>query len=423
MKVTLITAFLLILFAALPLYAQNCLFNVWPPYGGWVCVTSFNVTSFNPQTCTGTLSVTTNTFYNSSTSGSVPIVFSGIGVTCLDGRNLPSGYGCYGPMVGQTTVGFAVSSAQKATVLQLNAAVEYDDNGITIPFSYGPACGQKSCARTGACGCEPEQGTNGGGVAVECGKPIDIASGNTYMTQTDIKRLPGAGPTLMLQRTWNSLWPADQSGNSIGLFGPQWRSTYEERVYPGSDGMMTYSRSDGSFIYFAQNGSVLSAAVPYSPMTVLKSISGGWSLSLRDGETRYFNSAGQLVGIRDRNGNTTSITWDSLGRIQTVTDPASRHLYFGYPTDTSMLVSAVTSDVTYSEGYAYDAQGRLASVTNTDKSVINYEYNDPNHPNFITVVKDSQGKILEAHTYDSKGRGLTSTRADGVEAVSIQYSN
>jgi hypothetical protein len=39
----------------------------------------------------------------------------------------------------------------------------------------------------------------------------------------------------------------------------------------------------------------------------------------------------------------------------------------------------------------------------------------------ITTVKDSQGKILESHTYDALGRGLTSSRANGVDAVSVTY--
>ena len=44
-----------------------------------------------------------------------------------------------------------------------------------------------------------------------------------------------------------------------------------------------------------------------------------------------------------------------------------------------------------------------------------------NHAPLITAVTDSNGKILESHTYDGLGRGLTSSRANGVEAVSVTY--
>ena len=37
--------------------------------------------------------------------------------------------------------------------------------------------------------------------------------------------------------------------------------------------------------------------------------------------------------------------------------------------------------------------------------------------NFITAVLDNSGKILESHTYDASGKGLTSSRAGGVDAV------
>jgi YD repeat-containing protein len=208
------------------------------------------------------------------------------------------------------------------------------------------------------------------------------------------------------------------------MFGPHWKSIYEERVYVASSGMMEYSAGDGSFTYFVLSGGVWTAAVPSSPTTVLTPGSSYWTLTFPSGETRFFNNtSGSLISIKDRNGNATQITYDSLGRMSTVTDSASRHLYFAYASNTSLLVSAVTSDVGLALSYTYDNQGRLVTVTNPDLSTENFQYNDPTHSYLITAVKDSQGKILESHTYDSAGRGLTGSRANGVEAVSIAYSN
>jgi len=161
-----------------------------------------------------------------------------------------------------------------------------------------------------------------------------------------------------------------------------------------------------------------------STKTVLTPGSSYWTLTFESGETRYFSNASRaLTAIKDRNGNTTQIAYDSLGRIVTVTDSASRHLYFAYTSNTSRLVSTVTSDIGISLSYSYDIQGRLVTVTNPDQSTENFEYSDPNGSYLITSVKDSQGKVLESHTYDSTGRGLTSSRANGVEALSIAYSN
>jgi uncharacterized protein RhaS with RHS repeats len=41
----------------------------------------------------------------------------------------------------------------------------------------------------------------------------------------------------------------------------------------------------------------------------------------------------------------------------------------------------------------------------------------------ISAVKDTDGKLLEGHTYDAQGRGLTSTRANGVDSVTVSYPN
>jgi YD repeat-containing protein len=146
-----------------------------------------------------------------------------------------------------------------------------------------------------------------------------------------------------------------------------------------------------------------------------------WTLTLKNGEQRQFNSAtGRLIAIIDRNGNTTQLTYDTSDRLVTVTDAASRHLYFAYSGTSNTLVTSVASDVGLSLSYSYDNQGRLIKVTKPDQSTLSFEYNAQS---LITVVRDADGKILESHTYDSFGRGLTSSRAGGVGSVTISYPN
>jgi YD repeat-containing protein len=68
--------------------------------------------------------------------------------------------------------------------------------------------------------------------------------------------------------------------------------------------------------------------------------------------------------------------------------------------------------------YSYDSLGRLTQVTEPDSTTISYVYNTASQ---ITSVLDSNGHLLETHTYDSSGRGLTSSQADGVNAVTVSY--
>jgi YD repeat-containing protein len=254
------------------------------------------------------------------------------------------------------------------------------------------------------------------------GAPIGLITGNTYIEETDV-RIPGLSSGLTLSRTWNSKWPSTQTSFLVGLFGPNWRSTYEERVFVGSDNYIKYSRSDGSFWSFAYAGGAYAPVAPANVAATLTVDSAftQWALTFQNGEKRVFNYiSGSLTSIIDRNGNTTQLSYDGLYRLVTVADPGGRHLYFGYPNNSSYLVTSVTSDIGLSLSYAYDAQGRLIQVTKPDQTTLSFEYNTNS---LITAVKDSVGKVLESHTYDSQGRGLTSSRAGGVEGVTVSYPN
>ena len=82
------------------------------------------------------------------------------------------------------------------------------------------------------------------------------------------------------------------------------------------------------------------------------------------------------------------------------------------------LVQSVTTDFGISLSYTYDAQQRLTQVTYPDNTFKTFQY-DVN--SYITAVLDSQGKVLESHTYNGCGQGLTGSRANGVEALSVSY--
>jgi len=259
-----------------------------------------------------------------------------------------------------------------------------------------------------------------GGTAAS--KPINLVNGNTYIQQKDVG-IPGLGGGLNLQRTWNSIWPASEPTSATGMFGPNWRSTYEERISAGSgsaSGYQVYSRSDGGLWYFGGTGSTLTLASPANAVATLTSGASYWTLTFQNGEQRRFdNTSGSLIAIIDRNGNTTQLAYDGSNRLVTIADPASRHLTFTYGTGTTAnLVVGVSSDVSLALSYSYDTQGRLIQVTKPDLTTVNFTYNAQS---LITSVTDTSGKVLEAHTYDSAGRGLTGSLANGVEAVTVTY--
>src|SRR5207248_5990580 len=63
--------------------------------------------------------------------------------------------------------------------------------------------------------------------------------------------------------------------------------------------------------------------------------------------------------------------------------------------------------------------GHLINVTYPDASALTYVY-DPN--GLITAVNDVQGKTIEAHSYDSQRRGLSSQKSGGTDSLSVGYN-
>ena len=258
------------------------------------------------------------------------------------------------------------------------------------------------------------------------GRPIHLATGDTYITETDV-RIPGLGGGLILSRSWHSI--PFSSRSTLGMFGPNWTSSFEESIFVDVGNVVTHLRGDGGVWYFAwrswdaTGNPYFAVGAPASQTatlteTVLQA-SPNWTLAFQNGEKRIYDYfSGKLVSIADRNGNTTLLSYDASFRLITVTDPAGRHLYFSYGSPSSYLVTGVTSDFGVSLQYAYDAQGRLSQVTQPDQTTVSYQYDQGSR---ITAVLDSNGKVLESHTYNTCGQGLTSARAGGAEAISVSY--
>lgn len=258
--------------------------------------------------------------------------------------------------------------------------------------------------------------------AAKAGEPINLSTGNTYIIQTDVS-VPGLGGGLVLTRTWNSILPAPQRAYG-GMFGMNWRTNLEERlIYNSPDHFLKATMGDGAVWSLATEtaGTQIGyrTIAPANELTRVTSGDTTYTLVAKNGTKKLFDSStGLLTSIVDRNGNATVLSYDTANRLTTVTDPASRHLYFNYPNSSSRLVGSVTSDVGITLTYTYDNLGRLTRVSKPDGTTVSFDY-DAN--SMITAVRDSDGKILESHAYDSLGRGISSSRANAVDSVTITY--
>ena len=268
-----------------------------------------------------------------------------------------------------------------------------------------------NCPKNSWC---PTCGAGNSDSAPHGGSPINFTSGNTYIQENDV-RLPGLGGGLSLLRTWNSTWPGAVSAYRTGMFGPSWRSTYEERINTDPNNP-SYLKSDGSLWYFGGYGTNFTLKSPANLVVSLSNDGTYWTMTFQSGEKKIFSFAsGSLLQIVDRNGNTTQLTYNLTNQLTSVTDAASRHLYFTY---TGTVVTSVTSDFGISLSYTYDTSGRLTKVTKPDSSSWNFTYKAAS---LISSVTDGNGVVLESHTYDSGARGLTSSQANGVNSMTVSY--
>lgn len=265
-------------------------------------------------------------------------------------------------------------------------------------------------------------GTSKSGCEGICGSPINLTNGNTYIQHQDYT-LPGLGGGIQLTRTWNSLWVNNNPWEVSGMFSDSWQSNYEAHIQVTSNGAM-YWRGDGSAWTFTYNSGSQTYSLTSPPderATLSFSTSTNqFTLALSDGTTETFSQPGYLLAITDRNGNKTSLSYDTSNRLTSVTDAASRVLTFSYGNASfPSLVTSIQDTVGTIATYAYDSTGHLSSVSYPDASSLNFTY-DAN--GLITTVADAQGRTIESHTYDVIRRGSSSQAANGVDALNVSYS-
>lgn len=273
------------------------------------------------------------------------------------------------------------------------------------------------CDSLGAC----SQGTvtfflvgnseNDGWTCNAIGEPINVTNGNVFLSQTDFT-LSGAGPAIDLTRTYNS------NSTVTRLFGRGWSTAYDESVSIIDNNLLRLNQPDGRAIYF---GRAAGTSGPFLPLVgdfygqIVQSGSG-FTLTFKNGERHQFNSTGKLLSLTDRNNNQTTLSYNLSGKLSSVTDPFGRGLFF--LTNLSGRITSIADTVSVIADYTYGANGELLSVTYADNSQYIFTYNANLR---LTTVKDALNNVLESHTYDAQGRGLTSVKDGGVELYTLSY--
>lgn len=244
------------------------------------------------------------------------------------------------------------------------------------------------------------------------GEPINPANGNMYLHQADYQ-LPSVGFGLNVTRTYNS------DSQRVGLFGRGWSTAYDESIAAYDNNLVRLNHGGGRAIYLGRPiGSSGAFTDLIGDLHQQVTQGSGFTLTMKDGSAEQFNSAGKLLSLVDRNGNTTSLTYGANGFLASVTDPFGRVLTVN--TNANGQVTSLSDSLGTIATYTYGGSRELLSVTYADNSAFSFSYDGSLR---LTTVTDALGNIVESHSYDAQGRAVTSEKQGGINHYSLNYTS
>jgi RHS repeat-associated protein len=258
----------------------------------------------------------------------------------------------------------------------------------------------------------------------EAAEPVKLSTGDFVYRKTDLF-LPDVIP-LALARTYVT---NDSVARQFGIGAMQFYDifmvgntnpyTYQELCLPDGERIYFYRTSPGTTYTSAIYASTSSQSMWYGAtlsfnVTAFPAVA--WVLTTRDGTNYYFPDGDAktdprqvgLLGIRDRYGNTVTITRDPSGNITQVTSPNGRYITFQHDSSNRITQAQDISGRTVS--YTYDSGGRLSTVTDANGGVTTYTYDSNNN---MLTIKDPLGIVYLTNQYDSDARVSQQTLADG----------
>ncbi|NYI03482.1 DUF6531 domain-containing protein [Allostreptomyces psammosilenae] len=298
----------------------------------------------------------------------------------------------------------------------------------TSPTGRGPNAtnlNNGSTARNNAA--DPDTTRMPPGARCPGGDPVDVATGEVFMTQRDV-RLPASLP-LVVERTHVSSYRAGR------FFGRSWASTLDQRLELDSHGVC-FTRSDGVILVYPVPRPGVAAmpvagprwpltwdGVPGAPLTV-SDPRAGHTYHFAALPTPQHNGAAAVLPLRaisDRNGNRVEVDHDEEGVPTALRHSGGYHVMVessgGRVTALRLRDPAAEDGTTPILRYGYDTAGDLAEVVNSSGLPFRFTYDPAGR---ITSWTDRNGTSYH-YTYDPAGRCVRGTGSDGFLDASFEY--
>ncbi|UDM04805.1 DUF6531 domain-containing protein [Streptomyces longhuiensis] len=257
-----------------------------------------------------------------------------------------------------------------------------------------------------------------------CGDPIDMATGQMILAQTDID-LPGVLP-LALRRTHLSGYAAGRS------FGPSWASTLDERLEEDESlGGLWWYREDGSALAYPRlpdlPGDWVDPAQGEPLPLAYVTRDSSYVLTVQDphsGLIRHFERATAQGGVwwlacvEDRNGNAVTVERDEHDVPLTVTHSGGYRVQVDSDQSRVTALSMLTDNGPVRvRAFCYDHAGDLTEVRNAVDAPLHLGY-DADHR--ITHWHDSNDTAY-TYAYDEQHRVVATRGTDGILDARLIY--
>ncbi|WP_154663760.1 RHS repeat-associated core domain-containing protein [Saccharomonospora iraqiensis] len=265
-------------------------------------------------------------------------------------------------------------------------------------------------------GADPQNNTRDGDAHQTQGDPIDIATGEMILRQTDVE-LQSVLP-MVLRRMHLSSYRVGRH------FGPSWASTLDQRLELGNAGVS----------FAAEDGKLLLAPTPAVGATVrfggsrhelTDNRDGGYTLTEHDTGRRLLFAAGEnvlpLTAIIDRNGNRVDVERDAAGTPVEVRHSGGYRIRV--ESDDGLVTAlylreADNGDDVLLRRFVYEDR-RLTEVINASGLPMRFTYDRAGR---ITSWTDRNGTWYR-FTYDSRGRVVTGEGSGGFLSGTMEYDS
>ena len=233
------------------------------------------------------------------------------------------------------------------------------------------------------------------------GGPVDVATGEMHLKRTDLT-MKGPIPIELTRRY-------DSGSTYNGPLEYGWQHSYSMRLETdGSAGRISLVDGDGHRTYFSR---VVDTTDQWEPdeighLTLTQPPGVPWRVTDKHGMQYDFDGDKRLWKLRDRNGNTLTLTYGSGGRLDAITDFAGRAMTFEYSPDNRHILRAFVGSHTARYWYVGDDLVFVWVYNNdvsNDVSLYQAYHYSPTLPHKLTEVWDYD-RLLEAHEYDAHGR-------------------